>query len=183
MQKFYHDYDSIHRFTLSLDYHQNKLECGHCSKSNQFVSHGVIYKQRSSTLAEKVGKRIFCSNRSGRKGCGRTFQIYIASEIPSLRYGAAQLFIFITALLANLTLSEAYYQATGQNETRHAWRWLARLTRQLSEYRTFLKVKMTSGFPSHNRLFIHLLPTLAQLFTPTKNGCSDYQIHQQKSFF
>lgn len=98
MQKFYPDYDTIHRFTLSLDYHQNEVACLHCLKHDQFVSHGIIYKQRSMAVAEKVGKRLFCSNRSGRMGCGRTFQLYVASEVPSFRYGAAQLFVFISAL-------------------------------------------------------------------------------------
>lgn len=89
-------------------------------------------------------------------------------------------------LLANLNLSAAYEQATGQTEPRNAWRWLARLTRKLSDYRTFLKVKMTDCFyqvQSSNQNLIHLLPTLVRLFTPTHNGCFDYQTAQQKPFF
>ncbi|MDQ7050594.1 MAG: hypothetical protein Q9M92_14110 [Enterobacterales bacterium] len=58
MKRFYPDFCTINAFTLSLDYHQNELECAHCSKHDQFVSHGIIYKQRSSAFAEKVGKRI-----------------------------------------------------------------------------------------------------------------------------
>jgi hypothetical protein len=37
MQKFYDHYDSINQFTLSLDYHQNDVECSHCLKGDQFV--------------------------------------------------------------------------------------------------------------------------------------------------
>lgn len=185
MQKFYSDYDTIHRFTLSLDYHKHEVVCVHCLKNNQFVSHGNIYKQRSCAFAEKVGKRLFCSNRSGRMGCGRTFQLYVATEVPSLRYGAIQLYIFISSVLANLNISEAYEQATGQTEPRNAWRWLSRLTRKISDYRTFLNVKMTVCFHqahASNKNLIHLLPTLVRLFTPTRNGCFDYQLAQQKPF-
>jgi hypothetical protein len=186
MKLFYPDFSAINAFTMSLNFHQNELECRHCLKSDQFVSHGIVYKQRSGSVTEKVGKRLFCSNRYGRSGCGRTFQLYIASEIPAFRYGAAHLFVFISALIANQTISEAYMQATGQTEYKNAWQWLKRLTFKLSEYRTFLKcrVKTPSNISSSPSHFLrHLLPTLIRLFSPTNNGCFDYQMTQQRAFF
>ena len=139
MQKFYDNYESINQFTHRLDYHQNQLECTHCLKRDQFVSHGIIYKQRSIDVKEKVGKRIFCSNRYGRTGCGRTFQLYLTDVIPKIRYSATQLFIFITSLLAGMMLAEAYYKATAQTDSRNGWRWLGRLMLKLGEYRTFIR--------------------------------------------
>lgn len=185
MKRFYADFDTIHAFTLSLDFHQNELECRHCFKRDQFVSHGMIVKQRSSTLTEKVGKRIFCSNRYGRTGCGRTFQLYIANEIPSFRYGAAPLFIFITSLFASMEIAEAYHQATGQTEARNAWRWLSKLMSQLSEYRSYLKFRTNNYYPpinSSSHYLKHLLPTFYPLFSSNKNGCFNYQFAQQRAF-
>lgn len=185
MKRFYADFESINAFTLSLDFHQNELECVYCFKSDQFVSHGIIVKQRSSTLIEKVGKRIFCSNRYGRSGCGRTFQLYTVNEIPTFRYGAAQLFVFITSLLANLNIEEAYYQATSQTEIRNAWRWLSKLMSQLSEYRSVLKCRkhnFINQFLSKSNYLKHLLPTFSQLFSSNNNGCFDYQFNQQRAF-
>jgi len=127
-----------------------------------------------------------CSKRYGRQGCGRTFQIYVAVEIPSLRYGAAHLFVFITALIAKNTIEAAYLQATGQSESRNAWRWLNKLMLKLSEYRTFLKSRKEDSFnqtrPNSNQLK-HLLPTLARLFTSTNNGFFGFQLRQQQPFF
>ena len=166
MQRFFEDYESIKQFTLSLDYHQDQLECAHCLKNDQFVSHGIVYKQRSMTLSEPVGKRIFCSNRYGRSGCGRTVQLYVADEFPSFQYGAAVLFIFIVSLLANLTVPESYEKATGQSESRNAWRWLNRLIRRLTDYRRFLKVRLDSistQFKAHVRRLRILLPRLERL--------------------
>ncbi len=186
MKRFYPNFDPIHAFTLSLDYHQNELECEHCSKHDQFVSHGIIYKQRSGMFAEKVGKRIFCSNRYGRTGCGRTFQLYVATEIPGFRYGAAHLFVFISALLANHSISEAYIKATGQTEYRNAWSWLSRLMLKLSEYRSFLKVRCDDSvtLPRLKPVSLkHLLPTFNRLFTSNNNGCVEFQIAQQQAFF
>ena len=185
MKRFYADFDSIDAFTLSLDYHQNELACEHCFKNDQFVSHGIIYKQRSSVHAEKVGKRLFCSNRYGRNGCGRTFQLYVATEVPTYRYGAAHLFLFIAALMANMNISEAYHQATDQTEPRNAWRWLKRLMFKLSHYRRFLKYRKddySRTLRSSSHYLTHLLPTLARLFSLTTNGCLTYQIDQQRSF-
>lgn len=185
MKRFYPDFESIHTFTASLDCHQDDLECTHCMKNGQFVSHGIIYKQRSSSLSEKVGKRLFCSNRYGRSGCGRTFQLYIASEIPTCRYGATHLFVFITALMTNVKIDESYHQATGQTEPRNAWRWLERLMFKLSHYRTFLKYRKhdhSKIFTSSSHYLQHLLPTLSRMFTLTNNGCFTYQTHQQQSF-
>lgn len=186
MKRFYPDFESINAFTLSLDYHRNELECVHCLKNDQFVSHGIVYKQRSIDCAEKVGKRIFCSNRYGRDGCGRTFQLTIADEIPCFRYGASHLFIFITALIANLNITEAYYKATGQLESRNAWRWLSRLMVKLSEYRSFLRVRQennTNSFRSTSKYLKHCLSTLARLISSANNGICDYQMRQQQPFF
>lgn len=85
MPKYFNDMDTLHRFTLEIDRYQDELQCHHCAKNDQFVSHGFIYKQRSQSLREAVGKRIFCSNRYGRSGCARTFRLYIATELPSLQ--------------------------------------------------------------------------------------------------
>lgn len=185
MKRFYPNFESIHAFTTALDYHQDELECVHCFKKDQFVSHAIIYKQRSSALTEKVGKRLFCSNRYGRRGCGRTFQLYIAAEVPGRRYGASQLFLFITALMANVNISEAYHQATGQPEPRHAWRWLKRLMGKLCHYRSFLRCPEGGTFNtsrSSSHYLQHLLPTLARMFISTNSGCMDFQMNQQQSF-
>lgn len=186
MNRFYPSFESINALTLSLDYHRNELECAHCFKNDQFVSHGVIYKQRSSLLTDKVGKRIFCSNRYGRSGCGRTFQLYVASEVPHFRYGAAQLFIFIVALITRQNIGEAYSLATGQDETRNGWRWLTKMMLKLSDYRSFLRVRRISKIIhvySKNNHLQHLLPTLLRLFNATSNGCFNYQMKQQRAFF
>lgn len=186
MKRFYADFESINAFTLSLNYHQHELECVHCSKSDQFVSHGVIYKQRSSTVREKVGKRIFCSNRYGHTGCGRTFQLYVSHEIPTFHYGATQMFIFIAALLAQYSVKKAYFVATGKQAFRNAWRWLNRLVKQISTFRSFLqsRPKITiHSFQSKVPRFQILLPTLWQLAQLlNSNLCSSYQLQGQMAF-
>jgi len=186
MQRFFEHFDSIQKFTLSLDFHQDHLQCQHCFKQDQFISHGIVYKQLSMTLKEKVGKRIFCSNRYGHSGCGHTFQLYVASEIPSLHYGAAQLVAFVSALFSGLTPEQAYPVATGAVDTRHAWRWLKRLQSKLSDFRRFLSLKTSTpdkAFSSRSRSLQLLLPSLSDIFSLSSDcPCANYQLQYQSAF-
>ncbi len=186
MQRFFNDFEAIDVFTLSLEFHQDRLECVHCSKHDQFVSHGIVYKQRSSTVRKKVGKRIFCSNRYGRLGCGRTFQLYLSDEVPTFRYNAAHLFVFIASLLARYSVKKAYFAATGKSTCRNAWRWLNQLVKQVTTFRSFLKSRpkiISHSFDDKVHRFQVLLPTLLQLSQHFKtNLCSNYQKKTQRAF-
>lgn len=165
MQRFFSDMNAIEHFTRSLDTHCDSLHCQHCSQTGQWVSHGFIYKQRSSTRREPVGKRIFCSNRYGRQGCGRTCQIYLASEIPQCHYNTTHLMIFVSALLINTIITTAYQQATQTAQSRNAWRWLNRLQQKMSVFRLAI-----SRSQRHNSIpFITFKTRCLQTLLPTLN--------------
>ncbi len=128
------DFGALDRFTLSFDSQPEPPRCPHCSKSDQLVSLGAIYKQRSSHEREAVGKRVLC-NRYQHSGCGQTFPLYVASVLPRRRYSAAHLFAFLSALLLGMAVESAYWRATGQNDARHGWRCLHRLEHKLIDFR------------------------------------------------
>jgi hypothetical protein len=181
MQIFFDTLEAIHQFTFSLD--QHSLTCVSCNARGQFVSHGFCDKQQNFAATRTVGKRIRCSNRSGRTGCGRTVQLYIASEVPRLHYGTAQLFAFITALLANLSITAAYEKAVGKPESRHAWRWCKKLTQQLIVYRHYLhknSLADSTKFNTQCRSRKLLLPTIMALFSSTDQALNPIAGFQQK---
>lgn len=186
MQTFFENIETIHAFTLSLNYHQPSLQCEHCSKNDQFISHGFIYKQLSCHLRQKVGKRIFCSNRNGHTGCGRTFRLYVMARIPRLQYSTAHLFIFLCSLLAHQSIQQAYETATGTEEPRNAWRWLDKLHHKLIDYRCRLKCRskfLYTAFASGTKRLHLLLPTITRLFSLLgDNPCDHYQQAFQKAF-
>ena len=186
MQKYFNNIESIDSFSLSLDYHKDVLQCVHCSRNDQFVSHGFVYKQRSQTLRQKVGKRIICSNRYGRSGCGRTYQLYIAEALPCLQYGTAHLFVFLLSLMSHMTVQQAYEKATGTEEPRNAWRWLNKLQHKLIDYRCFLQRRadeLDAQFRSRVRRLHILLPTVKRLFALLDDcPCAHYQMHHQLRF-
>ena len=133
MKRFFDTLDSLCRHTANLDALQ--LLCTGCQRAGQFVSHGFIYRHLSSQKIIVVGKRILCSPRGDRSGCGRTIRLYLTVRLPRLHYDSTALTLFICALLAGDSIAQAYQQATSQIDTRHAYRWLRQLQRQLPLYR------------------------------------------------
>lgn len=186
MIKFFNTLQSMHQFTRSLDLHSDQLQCQHCFKNDQFVSHGFIYKKQHQSNKQAVGKRIFCSNRLSHTGCGSTWQLYLSHEIPALHYSTLAIFAFVCSLMASLSIQSAYKQATGTDDPRNAYRWLCRLQKKLMDYRCLLKKRTPPGsqtFQSRCKRFQQLLPTLQRLFQLMKElPCANYQCLSQSHF-
>jgi len=183
MRTFFDNIDILHRFTLELDRHRDDLACKSCSKSNQFVSHGFVYKKHSQGRQRTVGKRILCSNRYGKSGCGRTTRLYLSDEMPLLQYTAEHLFIFLVALLAGFSIHSAYTRATRSLNPRNAYRWLNKLQRKLMDYRNVLATlprTVPPLFANRSRRLQLLLQTLHQLLSISP--CQYYQQHHQSAF-
>lgn len=142
-----------------------------------------MYKQESIHQRTPIGKRILCSNRYGKRGCGRTRQLYLSSVIPHKHYGLAVVLAFITALLKGRSVTDAYREAVGRTEleARQAWRWLQRLVEQLGHWRT--RLPRGSESPIHRQRHCHrlqvLLPTLQRLLPLAE---SIQPIHQHAFF-
>jgi hypothetical protein len=132
MPIYYSSLQAIHQQTRQLALEQ----CRHCKQTQQLVSHGFIFKKRVRDEPHPVGKRVFCSNRHKRTGCGRTMQLYLASTLRYLHHAGNAVVTFVLALLANKSIALAYTQATGADSPRHAYRWLQRLSEQISTYRS-----------------------------------------------
>ncbi len=186
MRTYFDNVDTLHRYTLELDLHQDELLCPNWFKCNSFVSHGFVYKQISSTQKVVVGKRIFCTNRHAKTGCGTTRRLYLAETIPSLRYSTQHLFTFLLSLIALCSIQQAYEAATGTKDPRNAYRWLHKLSLKLMNFRQGLTLhapSLAERFKTRTRRLRVILPTLQTLFStlPT-NPCTHYQHRRQTAF-
>ena len=132
MQIYYPNLPAIEQRTKQLDL----TRCTHCSQTRQLISHGFIRKKRVGGKSEAVGKRVFCSNRNRRTGCGRTMQLYLDATIRYLHYAGCVVVAFVAFLMTGLSIASAYQRATGSTTSRHAYRWLTALLAQLSTYRS-----------------------------------------------
>jgi len=171
---------------MELDLYHDSLECHKCRKTGQLVSHGFVYKNGHNGAKIVAGKRIFCSNRNGRNGCGSTFQIYLTVIIQALVYNTSQLSIFLDALAAGGSIQKSYKMATDTEDPRNAYRWLHKLYRNLIDYRGFLKTRTeveNANFKLRTKRFQILLPTIQRLFLNLDiSPCAHYQILSQKNF-
>jgi len=181
MNRYFNDLDTLHRFTLSLDSQPHPIQCRHCSKQGQFVSHGFVYKKQHQGERHTVGKRLFCSNRYGRSGCGRTLRLYLTTELAFLHYTTVHLTAFVLALLGGSTIQPAYRAATQTAEPRNAYRWLNKLQRKLINYRALIhRMQPTYRFKTINKQRRILLSTLRALFSTLT--CAQIQQRTQTAF-
>lgn len=185
MPRFFPNLESLHRYTLELDLHSEALACQHCNQPGQWVSHGFVFRKQHMADPQPVAKRILCSNRHGRTGCGRTRQLYLDRIIPRLSHCALQVFVFLSALLAGGTVASAYHRATGILEPRNGYRWLTRCRHRLADFRRSLRPSASADPWCHRSRSLRLvLSTLHQVFTaPDTSDCLHYQRTLQIAFF
>ena len=60
--------------------------CPHCRAIGALIRHGYLRGYDEGNLRHKAvrARRIFCSNRGRRPGCGRTFSVWIATKVRRL---------------------------------------------------------------------------------------------------
>ncbi|MBD8528303.1 hypothetical protein [Pseudomarimonas arenosa] len=133
-----------------------------------------------------MGKRVFCANRGGRRGCGATLRLYLAARLPRRQYGAPVLQRFVRALMAGADVAVAYLQATAAQSSRHGWRWLSRMYAHLTRWRVLLPgpdAQDAAPFASRSPRLRLLLPTLVALHRRLGDAfVTRFQLQQQASF-
>lgn len=79
-------------------------QCPHCRRTGALIGHGLLRGYAGQTSEEVVrGRRVFCSNRGQRPGCGRTFSVLLSTVIFGFVVRTLTLFRFASAVLSGLT--------------------------------------------------------------------------------
>jgi hypothetical protein len=185
MQTYFPSLDAIHQQTMQLACEM----CKHCGQALQLVSHGFVRKKQPGGRDPlPVGKRVFCSNRHRRTGCGRTMQLYLDSTLRHMRYAGRAVVAFVLLLLTGTPITPAYTQVTNAQTPRHAYRWLQRLHAKISTYRS-LAHQPPLGHPadpggrlqpSRHSLLMSTFFALLGRFKPPL--CRSYQSQLQRPF-
>lgn len=73
------------------------IACPHCRRVGMLVRHGYLrgYDDTSPRRKTVRARRVFCSNRHRRTGCGRTFSVWMASKIRRLSLTTQCLLAFL----------------------------------------------------------------------------------------
>ncbi len=71
--------------------------CPHCKVVGTLIRHGFLRGFDESNPQRKTmrARRIFCSNRQARRGCGRTFSVWLADKIRRLSLTTGALWRFL----------------------------------------------------------------------------------------
>ena len=77
--------------------------CSHCQVVGALNWHGYLRGFDDSNPRRKTirARRVFCSNRNARPGCGHTFSVWLADKIRRLSLSTAALWAFLQCAVAN----------------------------------------------------------------------------------
>jgi hypothetical protein len=164
--------------------------CPHCKVVGTLIRHGCLYGFDESSPQRKTlrARRIFCSNRNDRPGCGRTFSIWLADKIRHLGLTTDALWLFLqTALTVGvLAAGRAVYHRLSDRTWQRIWR---RFDRAQSKIRTALYSRCPPPLPPPRssskpirRTAAEVLAHLQAAFPDTQCPIADFQ-HSMQTFF
>jgi len=162
-----------------------RYRCPHCLAPGTLISHGRLYGYQFRNHSNRVlrGFRLFCSNRYRRKGCGRTFSVWLAWKLYRSLLNAMDVWRFICGLLDGQAPQTIARHMMINTSNASAYRLCARLKRAQFGLRTILQ-GLSSVSAIHRSLpWPWLLPYdhLRQLHPDDAIQWLQYQF--QKSFF
>jgi len=116
-----------------------QTSCPHCQTVGMLIRHGALYGFDDSSPQRKTlrARRILCSNRNRRHGCGRTFSVWIADNIRRLSLTTRVLWTFLQHAVVG-SISAAIRAANCYRSDRTFQRIWKRFDRGQSAIRTAL---------------------------------------------
>jgi hypothetical protein len=74
--------------------------CPHCKEVGHLIRHGALQGFDESGRIVLRARRVFCSRRNRRRGCGRTFSVWLADRIKRLKVTTRRLWTFLQQAVA-----------------------------------------------------------------------------------
>ncbi len=117
--------------------------CPHCHTVGMLIRHGGL-RGFDETSQQKVARarRVFCSNRNRRRGCGRTFSVWLADKIRRLSLTTRILWRFLIKAVAG-TIAAALRDTDSQRSDR-TWQ---RIWRRFHLAQSPIRTALANRFP------------------------------------
>lgn len=162
-----------------------KLEpCPYCHLTGFLILHDWLYGYSESSLVKiRKGKRIFCSNRNLRKGCGRTFILLLAYFIRRIRIRTNPLWDFLSNCLRGKDKRNAFRLACPQGLSDST---LYRIWNRFKERQSFLRERLFRRMPQPPAVktsdpVLETIRHLKAAFPKTRCPLRAFQLHFQVS--
>lgn len=191
MEKFFTIYVANKK---ELESYQEKLKqqsCPYCKKFGTLNRHSCLKGHELSlkASAQKLlrGKRVYCSNRGRRGGCGKTFSLLFSTLLKGYLVCSKTLSTFLKALANGDTPKRAWQKNTSLFCLENAYRLLDKFKNFQCSLRTTLSKKQPPPLPKKTaKVAAPLLQTIDHLmnaFAESSCAVSAFQRHFQKGFF
>jgi len=161
--------------------------CPHCKVVGTLIRHGYLYGFDESSPQRKTlrARRIFCSNRNARRGCGRTFSVCVADKIRRLGLTTGCLWRFLKRAAAG-SIAAAIRAADCHLSDRTLQRIWKRFDQSQSQIRTALFGRCPPAplpaEPSRRPAAAQVLAHLQAAFANADCPIAAFQ-HSMRSFF
>jgi hypothetical protein len=96
--------------------------CPHCRRSGNLNGHGFLRGYGEGSFGGAVrARRIYCSNRGRRIGCGKTHSYFQAQVIPRLSLAATTLWNFLFLVLSGFSQKSAHQASLAPGTPQRIW--------------------------------------------------------------
>jgi hypothetical protein len=167
--------------------------CPHCRKAETLIGHGFLpgYAERCSERVVR-GRRLFCSNRGLRSGCGRTFSVKLATVFAGFMVRTLTLWCFASAVVGGLTRRAAWLCAASNGMSLSSG---YRLWRRLCAAQSTLRTRLCREAPVPPcaareplaQLLAHLVAMIGAAVAAVATEVSDpfaaFQLRLQRGLF
>ena len=161
------------------------IQCPNCRQFGNLNRHDFLKgfgPAKQSTKAIR-GKRLYCSNRGNKRGCGRTFALLLLNQIYNSMVNTLLVSMFLAAFLGQCLLSKAgvWKQLGFTPDPEWAYRILKRWEHSLPHIRE----KLSSVHPPPNEGTGPLHQTWLHLISVFERGdpIAQFQLKFQTSIF
>jgi len=159
--------------------------CPHCQVVGMLIRHGSLYGYDDRSQRQTLrARRLFCSNRHARRGCGRTISVWLADKIRRLSLTTGTLWQFLGRAVAG-SLRAAIRAADGFLSDRTWLRIWKRFHQAQSKIRTALSpccAPPAVPAPSSPRPAAHVLAHLTAAFPDADCPIAAFQ-QTMRTFF
>lgn len=120
------------------------LVCVHCGRYGNLIGHGFLrgYAEHGNERVVR-GRRILCSGRGRKRGCGRTVSMMLTHFVQRCVVTAVSLWALFSGLAEGLSVERAADKALFPLAPRSAYRTVAALKKRSLSWRSWLSETST----------------------------------------
>jgi hypothetical protein len=164
-----------------------QMPCPHCKAVGALIRHGFLrgYDEGDSQRKTIRARRVFCSNRHRRRGCGRSFSVWLADKIRRLSVTTHALWRFLQRAVAGNIAAACRVVADCRRSDRTWQRVWKRFHLRQSKLRTALSACCSPPEPPaepSRRPATHVLAHLQAAFPDANCPITDFQRSTQTFF-